>query len=197
MKQQMWKSVKVFCEIYSRCTFSNPCPTWLASILSSVLCCVQQVFKPGHTVMRNCVPWVGELPKRAACEASGSSINMTLIWSFIRFPPPSLPQLSSFPSLQGRPVPQAQQSVWMNVTSLWHSGGIDQLWSCKDLHDFRFRTSFRGWSSYCLHFKHKCKTFRSSQHNIWYMEVTGVFLGFLGVTYFSLIVTCLYFLCVW
>ena len=145
MKQQMWKSVKVFCEIYSRCTFSNPCPTWLASIL----CCVQQVFKPGHKVMRHCVPWVGELPKRAACEASGSSINMTLIWSFIRFPPPSLPQLSSFPSLQGRPVPQAQQSVWMNVTSLWHSGGIDQLWSCKDLHDFRFRTSFRGWSSYC------------------------------------------------
>ena len=68
MKQQMWKSVKVFCEIYSRCTFSNPCPTWLASILSSVLCFVQQVFKPGHTVMRNCVPWVGELPKRAACE---------------------------------------------------------------------------------------------------------------------------------
>lgn len=89
MKQQMWKSVKVFCEIYSRCTFSNPCPTWLASILSSVLCCVQQVFKPGHSVMRNWVPWVGELPKRAACEASGSSINMTLIWSFIRFLPSS------------------------------------------------------------------------------------------------------------
>ena len=47
------------------------------------------------------------------------------------------------------------------------------------------------------HIANKCKTFRSSQHNIWYMEVTGVFLGFLGVTYFSLIVTCLYFLCVW
>ena len=193
MKQQMWKSVKVFCEIYSRCTFSNPCPAWLASILSSVLCCVQQVFKPGHTVMRNCVPWVGELPKRAACEASGSSINMTLIWSFIRFPPPSLPQLSSFPSLQGRPVPQAQQSVWMNVTSLWHSGGIDQLWSCKDLHDFDFAQA----SEDDHHIANKCKTFRSSRHNIWYMEVTGVFLGFLGVTYFSLIVTCLYFLCVW